>query len=241
MSHDSKAKKFWNKEYKEATHLALSTEAADDLEKFGRWIERRYAKAKHGQEEPPLRPGAFVVDFGCGNGRNLIYCAKEFGMKGKGFDISEEAIRQAEKAKGTLAISFHVRSIAGSYPELTDGSADLALDMMTSHVLHAEERDVFKQEILRVLKPGGWLFLKTFLADEDLHVKRLLKDHPADEEDSYIHPALGVYEHVWWEAKLRAFLEPEFIVRKVEKSHKHMLRGKAWKRRYVVMYCERSY
>lgn len=241
MSYDSNAKKFWNREYKTATHLALSTDPADDLEKFGRWVERRHAKAKHGKEASPLRPGAFAVDFGCGNGRNLVYLAKKFGMKGRGFDISEEAVAQAEKARGTLAVSFAVRSIAGTFPELGDESADLALDMMTSHVLHAAEREIFRTELLRVLKPGGWLFLKTFLADDDLHVTRLLRYHPADEEDSYIHPALGIYEHVWWEDKLRAFLEPEFMVHKIEKSHKHMRRGEAWKRRSVVAYCEKHY
>ncbi len=238
---EGKAKKFWDKEYKEARHFALSDEPADDLEKFGRWLERRGLKAKARESTLTLDRNAFVVDFGCGNGRNLIYLAREFGVRGKGYDISDEAIRQAIKAGEGLPIEWHARTITGEFPDITDESVDFALDMMTSHVLRAAGRATFKKELLRILKPGGILFLKTFLADEDLHAKRLLKEHPADEEDSYMHPKLGVFEHVWTEEKLRAFIEPDFIIHKVEKSFKHMLRGKAWKRRYVVMYCEKNY
>lgn len=235
------AKKFWNKEYKEATHLALSDEPADDLEKFLRWLDRRAAKPKLRSSALVLDPSSFIVDFGCGNGRNLICASKETGAKGKGYDISDEAILQAKKASVGLPLEWEVRSISGTFPDLKDESVDVALDMMASHVLRARERDVFKAELLRVIRPGGFLFLKTFLADEDLHAKRLLRDNAADEEDSYMHPTLRVFEHVWWEEKLKAFLEPDFIIHKVEKSHKHMIRGKAWKRRYIVMYCEREY
>ena len=233
MSHD-KAKEFWNKEYKTGEHLALSDEQASDLEKFVRWLDRR-SKGK-----PPEREG-FVADFGCGNGRNIIYMARELGMKGIGYDISSEAIAQAAKAAAGLPLQFEVRSITGKFPDIKDESVDVVLDMMTSHVLRAAERDEFFGELARIMKPGAWLFLKTFLADEDLHVRRLLRDNPADEEWSYMHPALGVFEHVWTEERLREFLAPNFVIHKIEKSHKHMIRGKAWKRRYIVMYCERDY
>ena len=66
---------FWDQEYTKAEHLALSTEASDDLEKFTRWLERQTKRTI-------LNPTSSAIDLGCGNGRNLIYLAQSFGMRG---------------------------------------------------------------------------------------------------------------------------------------------------------------
>jgi hypothetical protein len=90
--------------------------------------------------------------------------------------------------------------------------------------------------------PSGkrWLFFKSFLADDDLHTKRLLREHPADEGGAYIHPRLGVYEYTWTEEVLREFFEPYFEIHKIDKSHKHIIRGKAGKRRTVSAYLQKN-
>lgn len=213
--------------------MQLSDEPAEDLEKFCRWAERNFGRRF-------LNPLALALDLGCGNGRNLIYLAKNFGMRGVGYDISDVAIKQAEGASKELPIKYTVRSIEGVI-DLKDNSVDVVLDMMTSHFLKEKEREVLRVEILRVLKPGGWLFYKSFLADQDLHVRRLLRDNPADEQDAYIHPELGVYEHVWTEQSLHEFFSPSFDIHKVERSHKHMNNGKAFKRRTVVAYLQKNF
>lgn len=231
-------KDFWNSEYSNPEHLALSTEPAEDLKKFSRWMERNGDPVGGLQ---PLFQGSKVIDFGCGNGRNLIYLVQEFGLKGIGYDISEEAIAQAKRAGAGLPITFKARSIAGTFDDIEDESCDLVLDMMTSHFLKEKEREVFLKELVRILKPAGWVFLKTFLADGDLHAKRLIEEAPADEPGAYIHPRMGVYEHVWTEKGLLEFFEKDFIVKKIEKSHKHMMNGKAFKRRTVSVYLERRW
>jgi len=239
----SKHKEFWDKEYKTSEHLTLSDEPAEDLEKFCRWSERNYGRRF-------LNPLACVLDLGCGNGRNLIFLARTYGMRGVGYDVSSEAIKLAERTSSLivkeggrakdLPITYTVRSIEEQI-DLPDGSVNLVLDMMTSHFLREKEREALRVEILRVLKPEGWLFFKSFLADQDLHVRRLLKESPADEKDSYIHPKLGVYEHVWTEGTLREFFDPHFDIQKIERSHKHMNRGRAFKRRTITAYLQKPF
>lgn len=229
----SKHQQFWNNEYRTAKHLRLSDEPAEDLEKFCRWLERNYGKRF-------LNVTTKAVDLGSGNGRNLTYLAKTYGMRGEGYDISSEAVKQAEVASKELPIVYTVRSIEGLL-DLPDSSVTIILDMMTSHFLDAKARETLRDEVLRVLRPEGWLFFKSFLAEKDLHVKRLLKESPAQEEDTYIHPEMGVAEHVWTERSLREHFEPYFEVCKIERSHKHMKDGKAFKRRTVTAYLQKAY
>lgn len=234
-----KKKDFWNKEYKKARksgpqgpHLALSDEPAEDLVKFTRWLERNYGRAF-------LNVTASAADLGCGNGRNLIFLAKEFGMRGTGYDSSREAINQAKAAATGLPLTFLVESLVKPIP-LPDNSVTIALDMMSSHVLKSAERSHLRDEIVRVLRPNGWLFFKSFLLEEDANAKRLLREFPAEEEGMYIHPEIGVAEYVWTETSLRQFFEAYFTVHRIEKSHKHQhADGTAWKRRTISAYLEK--
>lgn len=224
---------FWDSEYSSGgEHLALSGEESADLLKFTRWIRRQ-------KDGDILIKDNKVLDLGCGNGRNLIFLAREFGMLGTGYDISTAAIAEAKKQSIGLPILYTSRSIAGSI-DLEDESQDLVLDMMTSHFLSEKERANLRNEAHRVLKPGGWLFLKTFLRDEDLHTERLLKDFPTKEAGTYIHPVIGVPEHTYYEAELTEFLEESFIIHKIYRSHKHRVHGKARKRRTISVYAQKD-
>lgn len=231
MKKDSK--KFWNKEYKKPGIFNLSTEPAEDMKKFGRWIEREFGKGY-------LDNRTFVLDLGCGNGRNIIYLAKEFGCRGVGYDISDEAINQAKEASKGLMLRFYTRSIAGKF-EMGNGSVDLVVDMMASHYLKEEERKIYLNEISRIIKPGGILLLKSFLKEEDRHAERMLRENSAGEDGAYIHPEHGTYEHVWAEEKLKKFFAPYFDLEKIERSGKHLMNGHAFKRRHFVAYFRRKF
>lgn len=226
-----KHREFWNKEYRTGEHLTLSDQPAEDLEKFCRFLERGYGKRF-------LNVTRKALDLGCGNGRNLIYLAKNYNVRGEGYDISETAIKQAKAASEGLTITYTVRSIEGTI-DLPDNSVDIVLDMMTSHFLKGGERVKLREEIFRVLRPEGWLFFKSFLADGDLNVKRLLAEYPADEPGAYIHPEIGVYEYAYTEEALREFFERDFILHKFERSFKHIRDGKAWKRRTLTAYLQK--
>jgi SAM-dependent methyltransferase len=224
---------FWDKEYTSPEHLKLSTVESGDLAKFIRFLERTDSNAI-------IKGRASVFDVGCGNGRNLIYLAKEFGMRGTGVDISAAAIAQARRASEGLAISYHTGSAAKPLAA-EDGSQSLVLDMMTSHFLNRHDRYQLRDEIYRILAPGGWLFMKTFLKDEDVHTARLLREHPGKEPGTYIHPVMGVPEFVYSEEELVQFLGEKFIIRKIYRSHRHLTKGGSGKRRTIAIYAEKDY
>jgi ubiquinone/menaquinone biosynthesis C-methylase UbiE len=219
---------FWDSEYKDGGHLALSLNPSEDLEKFTRWLEREYGNAY-------MNVTSSVLDLGCGNGRNLFWLAETFGIRGIGYDISGEAVSQAKRhaTQKKLSLEYTARSIAGPIL-LPDESQSLVLDMMTSHFLNVSERSVLMKEIFRVLKPGGFLFYKTFLLDEDANAKRMLKESPGSEPNTYIHPKIGVAEHVSTEEEIYATYGALFTIEKIHKSHRH--HGKNAKRRSIVAY-----
>jgi SAM-dependent methyltransferase len=212
-----------------------------------------------------------VLDIGCGNGRHLLYLAREFGAHGLGFDISKVAILQAQlesiaerreqksSRENSLveqgdprtfsreaflsrdSLTFQTGNIADPLPG-ADGAYDLVLDMMSSHMLPEAQRAGFVAECARVLSPGSWLLLKTFLLDEDEHAARMIREHPARdaygrvEKNSYLHPRLGYLEHAYTLDEIRELYEPYFHIEKVLKSHAHVVDGRPNKRRFVCVY-----
>lgn len=237
---------FWNKEYQTGEHLTLSTEPSSDMMGFVKWVVRN-------SEWYPFPKNGLIVDAGCGNGRNIVPLCGEYNMKGIGIDISGTAIEQAKamsKEKGITKIEpdakvvkeerikFYVQDLSEKIPA-EDASVDIFLDMMTSHFLKDDERKNYAEEIARIVKPYGWMFLKTFVLDADAHAIRLIKDHPAGEHNSYIHPRIDVYEHVWTDDEIIELFAPHFKIHKMIKSYKHIKDGKAYKRRTISVYMER--
>lgn len=224
---------FWDAEYKEGGHLALSMNPSEDLEKFTRWLIR-----EEGQKT--LNVMASVLDIGCGNGRNLLWLGEAFGIHGTGYDISAVAVRQANQGAKTrqLSLSFDVLSLTEAIP-LPDDSQTIVLDMMVSHFLNREGRERLVREIHRVLRPGGYLFYKTFLLDEDKHAERMITENPGGEENTYIHPKIGVAEHVSSLEEIEVLYSQYFTIHKVYKSHRH--KGKHAKRRSVSVYMEKTF
>jgi ubiquinone/menaquinone biosynthesis C-methylase UbiE len=233
---EKRLKEFWNREYKDPEFFALSDEASADLQKFTRWLQKEYGK-------DVLRSDTTVLDAGCGNGRNLLWMNEEFRVRGFGYDISEEGIRQAQQHAATQKwgskLTFAVHSIGQDIP-LPDESVDIVLDMMSSHFLKEKERAQYFKEVARVLKPNGVLFFKSFYLPGDTHARELVKNESAGEENAYIHPRLKVYEYVWSDEAIAETFEKDFILQHKEASHKHNIRGKPNKRRSVVCYFEKK-
>ncbi len=230
-----KAQSFWEREYARPTHLAMSDTPSADLLEFMRWSDRQKDELDRVVDTPR------VLDIGCGNGRNAVYMEEVSAATVWGFDISQEAIHQAQK-KTNKANHFVVHDIHDFPYPYEDASVDVVLDMMSSHILGSAERAELRREINRILSPGGFLFYKTFLLEGDAHAKEMISKRPGEETNSYIHHRIGHTEYVLSLSQIIKEIESmSWKVHKISKSHRHMVKGSKGKRRTVSLYIQKPY
>ncbi|HEX7307638.1 methyltransferase domain-containing protein [Lentzea sp.] len=123
----------------------------------GRWWEPRgpfvmlhWLAAARAALVPPARPGAVLVDLGCGAG---LLAPHVRGYHHVGVDLSHEALRQA-RTHGAQAIRADVTAVP-----LPDGCADV---VVAGEILeHVPDPHAVVAEACRVLRPGGLLVLDT--------------------------------------------------------------------------------
>ncbi len=102
-----------------------------------------------------------LLDLGTGPATQAIELSK-LGFKVTATDISENAITRAKRmSKG---IEFIVDDILES--KLKEDSFDYILDRGCFHVLEPSSRQKYVNQISRLLRDGGLLFLKTFSTKE---------------------------------------------------------------------------
>ncbi len=107
-----------------------------------------------------LEKGIFL-DLGTGPGTQAIELAKK-GFKVTGSDVSSSAI---EKAKvPTSNVNFVIDNILNS--KFESESFDYILDRGCFHVLSSDERITYLDQIKRILKKNGIIFLKCMSKNE---------------------------------------------------------------------------
>lgn len=143
-----------------------------------RAIERAIAKS---------RPGARILDVGCGRGDNLRRLQR-YGGRAHGIDPNVARLREARASSpATLAAA----GVGEALPH-----ADNSFEMIyISHVLHhARDVDATLAECLRVLEPGGVLFVIETVDDSPLmRLARALQPSWEDDEvlNRFRYPALA--------------------------------------------------
>lgn len=75
-----------------------------------------------------LKPGAKVIDFGCGYAEPLVLWAETFGISGVGLDVRPHACQRAEKKVAERGLSGRIEIVCGDAAEYkyTAHSFDLA-------------------------------------------------------------------------------------------------------------------
>lgn len=120
------------------------------------WLYRRYLAALIDASQ--LKPGATVLDVGCGQGffSNLF---RKHGMVVKGIDISDVGILSAERAYGDFGISFFVADIQDDALLGQMGQFDcvFARGLSLYNKADFQDNDDVTRRLLGFVKPGGVL------------------------------------------------------------------------------------
>lgn len=103
--------------------------------------------------EAALRPGARVLDVGCGTGTLLRALADRKGIVGTGIDISANMLSVARRKCPEMAF-YESRCEAMPFE---GGSFDALTVCMAYH--HFADQAAFRMEAARVLAPGGLLII----------------------------------------------------------------------------------
>jgi ubiquinone/menaquinone biosynthesis C-methylase UbiE len=107
------------------------------------------------------KPGR-AIDIGCGTGTNIITLANA-GWRVTGVDFAPRAIKLAQQkaSKAGVQAEFFLRDAAKL--EGIDGPFDLAFDLGCFHGIPQEGRPKYLAQLDRILAPGGFWLIYSFL------------------------------------------------------------------------------
>jgi len=150
-----------------------------------------------------------ALDLGSGNGRNSEYLAQQ-GYTVTGIEFSQTANKLAREAieeeNLEKQVTFLEQSVGEPLP-FPDASFDLIIDMMVLHLLDAAEREIYRHEVIRLLKPGGFYLFYTIAADSPA-AQELFQSSPGPEPHSYVIPQTGMIEKGFTEEELVEMFVP---------------------------------
>lgn len=225
---DMNNQRAWNNEYQDSQLVTQSHKPQKDFLRFIKWIKNN----KH----LDLYSNITVLDLGCGVGRNSYYMADTYDARVYGWDFSDDAIAKAQDIHGHDLVTFEKRSI-GNYFPLDDNSVDIILDVTSSNALNEKERGIYLKECARVLKPDGYMYVRTLAREGDKNAQTLVKQFPGGEYDTYTHPKLGVTERIFsgpdFKELYNEYLE---VVRMERKTGYQRWGSQSYKRNYWNVY-----
>ena len=227
----SETQNAWEREYRNKNFMS----GTRPQKSFLRFVKKLKKDLKQDENYDSVLPfkNLHVLDLGSGEGKNALYLAERSALV-TGIEFSKTAIQNASRHKN---ITYINASFAEKLP-FDDKQFDIALDITSSNALTAREREHFLNELSRVLKDSGQLFLRTLCKDGDKNAKMLLKSNPyKNEKDMYIMPTTGLVERVFAEQDIRALYAPHFTITHLEKeTHYTTIADTKFKRNFWVAY-----
>ena len=130
-----------------------------------------------------LAPGARVLDLGCGTGADAIFLAKQ-GFEVHGLDFSGEALRFAEQRARDCGVLVDWHECSALSTPFRNDFFDLITDRGCCHHLRGAVRRQYAQEVARILKPGGALFLRGCCKPEDTYFATIDRSSLTESFDS---------------------------------------------------------
>ncbi len=148
-----------------------------------------------------------ALDIGAGKGRNAIYLAEQ-GYTVTALEYIEPAIVAGNKLAKKHGVADSVHYLPASIDAPWDFLAnyfDVAIDSFASIDIETlEGRRIYRDELLRTLKPGGYAMVMVVSAD-DTWERDLIKRSPGPEPNSTYWPQNGKFQKDYDEAELRQF------------------------------------
>ncbi len=132
-----------------------------------RWAEPdEYIQALQPVLQKPYVPqSGRLLEMGCGGGELALWLVEQ-GYEVSGVDISSTAITCAQElaAKRGIQADFRVGNVL-DLQNYTDELFDLVLDSLCLHCIIGADRKLFLASAHRVMKPGGFFFVKTMCGE----------------------------------------------------------------------------
>lgn len=229
----------WEREYKNPLFVTKKDGPQADTLRFLKFLKK---------EEKYKVENRNILDLGCGTGRNANYLA-EMGNKVIGIEISKTAIQIAQARGRELGqdVDYRLGDIGEPY-KIDDNSIDIVLDVTSSNSLNEKRRDIYLNEVNRVLRKGGpllagapsgggYFFVRALCKDGNKNVKNLLKNNPGKEYDTYIIKEIGLTERVFSKDDFIKMYSKYFKILKLEKKTSYTtFNNRIYKRDYWLAY-----
>ncbi len=141
----------------------------------------------------------FILDLGCGYGRDTIFLAQHLPCHILGLDSSEKAIEMA-RAHIPKTLIHRIELLCYDFTHMSD-KYDIIFVASLYHVLPPDEREKLRETIKRCLKKDGVLFLSTFSVNDPQHYGK--GTAVENEKNAYI-------DEIYLHFNSRADLEKDF-------------------------------
>jgi len=221
----------WDREYRSPKLVTKNDGPQADTLRFLKFLKK---VQKYRVEEKR------VLDLGCGTGRNANYLAEK-GNNVIGIEISKTALDIAKNRARELGVSVEYRlGDIGKPYKIEDTSIDIILDVTSSNSLDEKGREIYVSECARVLKSGGYMFVRALCKDGNKNVKNLLKDSPGKEYDTYIIKEIGLTERVFSKEDFIKTYSKFFKILHLEKKTSYTtFNDRIYKRDYWLAYLQK--